>query len=275
VVGLKPTIGLVSRTGIVPISSTLDTSGPMTKSVIDNAILLDAMRGQDPSDSITEKAPSFEYDFVKASQNNSFKGVRLGAIKSLVATDSLYGEAIKTLRQNGAEVIEYEAPNIRFTGFLSLLNGDMKYDLPKYFNTYANDSFSGYDVQSVIDYNLKDSLLRMPYGQARLDGIIADTITRKGLKNIVEQLNQSATSFYTVPMETHHLDAVLTKNNYYAAYAAAAFYPCLTVPMGYSKNGEPANLTFVAPSFQEEKLYALAAAYESITKHRKLPSGYE
>ena len=275
VVGLKPTIGLVSRTGIVPISSTLDTSGPMTKSVIDNAILLDAMRGQDPSDSITEKAPSFEYDFVKASQNNSFKGVRLGAIKSLVATDSLYGEAIKTLRQNGAEVIEYEAPNITFTGFLSLLNGDMKYDLPKYFNTYANDSFSGYDVQSVIDYNLKDSLLRMPYGQARLDGIIADTITRKGLKNIVEQLNQSATSFYTVPMETHHLDAVLTKNNYYAAYAAAAFYPCLTVPMGYSKNGEPANLTFVAPSFQEEKLYALAAAYESITKHRKLPSGYE
>lgn len=275
VVGLKPTIGLVSRTGIVPISSTLDTSGPMTKSVVDNAILLDAMTGQDLSDPIKEKAPSFEYDFVKASQNKSFEGVRLGAIKSLVATDSLYREAIKTLRQHGAEVIEYDTPNITFTGFLSLLNGDMKYDLPKYFNTYANDSFKGYDVQSVIDYNLQDSLLRMPYGQARLDGIIADTITRKGLKNIVKQLNQCATSFYTVPMETHQLDAVLTKNNYYAAYAAAAFYPCLTVPMGYSKNGEPANLTFVAPSFQEEKLYALAAVYESITKHRKLPSGYE
>ena len=275
VVGLKPTIGLVSRTGIVPISGTLDTSGPMTKNVVDNAILLEAMTGKNLSDPVTTNAPVSNPSYSQASQNTRFQGVRLGAIKSFVATDSLYGEAVKTLRESGAEVIEYDPPSISFNGFLSLLNGDMKHDLPVYFDTYAGEDYIGYDVQSVMDYNQQDSLLRMPYGQARLEGVVADTITKKGLKTLIEQLNQSASSFYKDPMEAYQLDAILSINNYYAAYAAAAFYPCLTVPMGYSESGEPANLTFVAPSFQETRLYELAAAYESITKHRKLPKGYE
>ena len=76
-------------------------------------------------------------------------------------------------------------------------------------------------------------------------------------------------------MMKYNLDAVLTINNYHAAYAAVAFYPCLTVPMGYTDQGEPKNLTFVAESFTEPKLYALGAAYENLTLHRQLPKGYE
>ena len=275
VVGCKPTIGLISRTGIVPISSTLDTAGPMTKSVVDNAILIDAMKGKDIADPTTVKGPDSQVDYILASQNRSLAGFRLGAIKSLVAADSLYRKAINTLRSHGAEVIVYEPPNIELTGFMSLLNADMKIDLPNYFNSYANPTLFGKDVQSVMDYNQQDSLLRMPYGQGRLEGVVAEELTDDELQSLVDRLHQAATSFFNTPMETHNLDAVLSINNYNAAYAAVAFYPCITVPMGYTGQGEPKNLTFVAPSFQEQKLYALGAAFESLTRYRELPKGYE
>ena len=209
VVGCKPTIGLISRTGIVPISSTLDTAGPMTKTVVDNAILIDAMKGKDNADPITAKGPDSEVDYILASQNRSFAGFRLGAIKSLVAADSLYRKAINTLRSHGAVVIAYEPPNIELTGFLSLLNADMKIDLPNYFNSYANPTLFGKDVQSVMDYNQQDSLLRMPYGQGRLEGVVAEELTDDELQSIVDRLHQAATSFFNAPMETHNLNAVL------------------------------------------------------------------
>ena len=275
VVGCKPTIGLISRTGIVPISSTLDTAGPMTKTVVDNAILIDAMKAKDIADPITSKGPDSQVDYILASQNRSFTGFRLGAIKSLVDADSLYRKAINTLRINGAEVIEYEPPNTELTGFMSLLNAEMKTDLPNYFNSQANSALFGNDVQSVIDFNQQDSVLRMPYGQTRLEGVVAEELTDDELQSLVDRLNHAATSFFNAPIDIHNLDAILSLNNYHAAYAAAAFYPCLTVPMGYTLQGEPKNLTFVAPSFQEQKLYSLGAAFESLTRYRELPKGYE
>ena len=205
----------------------------------------------------------------------SFTGFRLGAIKSLVDADSLYRKAINTLRINGAEVIEYEPPNIELTGFLSLLNAEMKTDLPNYFNSQANSALVGNNVQSVINFNQQDSILRMPYGQTRLEGVVAEELTDDELQSLVDRLNHAATFFFNTPIDTHNLDAILSLNNYHAAYAAAAFYPCLTVPMGYTLQGEPKNLTFVAPSFQEQKLYSLGAAFESLTRYRKLPEGYE
>jgi amidase len=275
VVGCKPTIGLISRTGIVPISSTLDTAGPMTKTVVDNAILIDAMKAKDIADPITSKGPDSQVDYILASQNRSFTGFRLGAIKSLVDADSLYRKAINTLRINGAEVIEYEPPNTELTGFMSLLNAEMKTDLPNYFNSQANSALFGNDVQSVIDFNQQDSVLRMPYGQTRLEGVVTEELTDDELQSLVDRLNHAATSFFNAPIDIHNLDAILSLNNYHAAYAAAAFYPCLTVPMGYTLRGEPKNLTFVAPSFQEQKLYSLGAAFESLTRYRELPKGYE
>jgi amidase len=233
------------------------------------------MKGKDIADPVTSKRPDSQADYILASQNRSFTGFRLGAIKSLVAADSLYRKAINTLRSHGAVVIEYEPPNIELTGFLSLLNAEMKIDLPNYFNSQANPSLYGKDVQSIIDYNEQDSLLRMPYGQGRLEGVVAEELTDDQLQLLVDRLHHAATSFFKAPIETHNLDAVLSINNYNAAYAAAAFYPCISVPMGYTGQGEPKNLTFVAPSFQEQKLYSLGAAYESLTRYRELPKGYE
>ena len=274
VVGLKPTIGLVSRTGIVPISSTLDTSGPMTKNVTDNAILLDAITAVDQKDSKTLSAPRLGF-FLESTKQTSLKGIRLGAISALIETDSLYRNAIDDLKKAGAEVVEMAPTNVSLSGFATILSGDMKRDLPAYFSATSTAGFSNLDVQKIINFNSSDSLRYMPYNQARLDGVLADTVSVQRLVNIKKQLNKNASSFFDTPIKTHKLDAVLSINNYHAAYAAIAFYPCLTVPMGYSELGEPKGLTFIAPSFNEEKLLSIAAGYENISKQRKLPKGYE
>jgi len=272
VIGLKPTVGVVSRTGIIPISSTLDTSGPMTKNVIDNAILLDAMAVKDEKDSITLEAPR-AVDFLSATTKASLKGVRLGAIASLMTSDSLYRLAVDAMKMAGAEIIEITPPDVSLSGFSSVLNGDMKRDLPHYFTFTSSPEYATLDTQQVIAFNSKDSTVYMPYGQARLDGVVADTISTIQLKQTIQKLHKDTTQFFATPMQKHALDAVLSKNNYHAAYAAIAFYPCITVPMGYS-SGEPASVTIIAPSYEEEKLLNIAAAYEQSTKHRKLPKGY-
>lgn len=274
VVGFKPTIGLVSRTGIVPISSTLDTAGPMTKNVADNAIVLDAIATTDPKDNITTKAPRMMV-FLDKQLTPSLKGVRLGAMSNLMKADSLYRNAVQDLKEAGAEVISYTPERVPLDGFVSILNGDMKNDLPAYFQQTSTAGFKDMDVQAVIDFNTQDSTLYMPYEQARLDGVMSDTISSSGLAQTIDKLTNTASSFFSKPMNTHNLDAILSINNYYAGHAAISFYPCLTVPMGYSTEGEPGSLTFIAPSFSEEKLLALGAAYESVTKHRKPPTGYQ
>jgi amidase len=270
VVGLKPTIGLASRAGIVPISSTLDTPGPMTKTVIDNAIVLDAMDGADNADAITSEAP-VQRSFFQAIAAATLKGKRLGAIAALVEGDSLYAAAVEALRTSGAEVIGITPPEVSLNGFLSVLNGDMIRDLPHYFNTAAAPEFAGMDVAGAMAFNRKDSTLHMPYGQARFEGIVADPITEGGLDSLIADLHAEGRRFFDEPMAEHKLDAVLSINNYHAAYAAVAYYPGLTVPMGYYASGEPAGLTFFAPSHEEERLLGLAAAYEAATKQRRAP----
>ena len=88
-------------------------------------------------------------------------------------------------------------------------------------------------------------------------------------------MNKNGIEFLNNPMEAHNLDAILSINNYHAGYAAVAKYPCLTVPMGYKKTGEPISLTFIAKPYQEQKLLQLGYAFEKLTKVRKLPKDYK
>ncbi|MEM1257967.1 MAG: amidase family protein [Bacteroidota bacterium] len=274
VVGLKPTIGLLSRSGIVPISSTLDTPGPMTKNVMDNGILLDAMRGFDVRDDKSVKADWEEGWYT--SEIASLKGKRFGALKNYVERDSMYRETLQLMKQAGATIVQFEPPEVEFEGFLSILNIDMKNDLPQYMETWVNDkgAVQTTTVKEVVDFNLQDSLLRIPYGQARFDGILADTTSAEGLNAIKRRLRSVGMSYFNIPMAEHRLDAVLSINNYDAGAAAVAEYPALTVPMGYRETGEPVNLTFIAKQYQEGKLYEMGAAFEALTKARKIPLNY-
>lgn len=273
VVGLKPTIGLLSRSGIVPISSTLDTPGPMTKNVIDTAILLDAMTGKDKEDTATLINIS-KANYLIGIDEASLKDKRLGVIKDLL-DDPLYKKSIQRMEESGAEIIEISLPETSLDGFTTLLNIDMKNDLPNYLKYYADKNIIISSIEGIINFNKQDSLKRAPYGQQLFEGIVNDSTTPKEFESIKQNLIQNGITFFKSPMEEYNLDAVLSINNYHEAYAAVAKYPCLTVPMGFEENGEPKSLTFVAKPFQEKKLIQLGYAFEQIIKARKLPDGYK
>ncbi|UAB74662.1 MULTISPECIES: amidase family protein [Mesoflavibacter] len=267
VVGLKPTIGLVSRSGVVPISSTLDTAGPMSKNVIDNAILLEALVGFDDADSKSIETASsiINYDELK---NFSVEGKRLGAIKSLMK-DSLYSRAVKDLKTIGFEIVEIEMNNVELPDFIRLLNLDMQKDLPEYFNAYADTSLGFKTIDDIIEFNKKDSLNSMPYGQKLFEGVVADKASVNELETIKEKLKANGKLFFDKPMEASNVDVVLSINNYHAAHAAVAEYPALTVPMGYEENGAPKGITFIGKPLTENQLLQIGFAFENKTKYRQ------
>ena len=163
-------------------------------------------------------------------------------------------------------MIEITPPDISLNGFLSVLNGDMIRDLPHYFNTAAR-GVGRNGCRRCHGLN-REQHTHMPYGQARFEGIVADPITEGRLDSLIAFFMRKVGGF-DEPMTEYDLDAVLSINNYHAANAAVAYYPGLTVPMRYYANGEPAGLTFFAPSHEEERPLGLAAAYEAATKRRR------
>ncbi|MDR9457016.1 MAG: amidase family protein [Salegentibacter sp.] len=271
-VGLKPTIGLLSRGGIVPISGTLDTPGPITKSVVDNAILLSAMTGKDDTDPASEGFAAPVQDYYSDLKNASVAGKRFGAIKELME-DTLYVRAVEDLRKAGAEVVEFEAEEVELPNFVRLLNLDMKNDLPEYFDKYGgNTGFSS--VEDLVKFNIEDSTLRMPYGQALFEGILQDSASAEDFAAIKDTLNRNGKQFFDVPMKQHDLDAVLSINNYHAGFAAVAKYPAITVPMGFNEEGAPKGLTMITTPNGEQNLLSWAAAYEKQSKRREAPEKY-
>lgn len=274
VVGLKPTIGLLSRTGIVPISSTLDTPGPMTKSVVDNAILLSAMTGKDSAD---EASVATDENYLQAVEGpTSLKGKRFGAMSNLMEEDSVYASTVEKMKELGAEIVEFTPPEVAMDSFLTILNLDMRNDLPKYLETQVKnkDGVKIESVQDAVAFNAEDSLVRIPYGQSLFEGILADPTSAEGLEEIKYTLEKNGRMYFDTALDKHKLDAILSINNYHAGYAAVAKYPALTVPMGYKETGEPISLTFIAKSFEEEKLLQLGKAFEEATQSRRPPSKY-
>ena len=274
VVGLKPTIGVLSRTGIVPISSTLDTPGPMTKYVVDNAIFLEAMLGHDTNDKSSRTNDYRKKNFQnELFVDNSLKGKRFGILKQFLS-DSIYNASVEKIKEAGGIMVELDPERARFVGFTTLLNIDMKYDLPQYL---ANNSDKNVQVTSVKDvtiFNLKDSVLRAPYGQQLFDGIVKDTTSLEELEVVKKNLSDEGRK-YLQGLVDEKLDAILSINNSHSGVAAVAKYPTLTVPMGYRKSGEPRSLTFIGVPFTERNLLKLGYAFEQLTKARKTPENYK
>ena len=273
-VGLKPTVGLLSRSGIIPISSTLDTPGPMAKNVIDTAIVLDAMLGYDETDSksINRKLENGFYNFADLEKNN-LDGKRFGAFKELM-DNPLYVMAIADLKSKGAIIVAIELEEVELPDFLRLLNLDMQKDFPIYIKNSGDSSLTLKSVEDVIAFNKKDSIARMPYGQILFEGIVADSATEKEFDAIKSKLKTNGRSFFDLPMQAHQLDGFISINNDHAGYAAVAEYPAITVPMGYSKSGEPKGLTFISKPLSENQLLGWAYAYEQASKRRIAPKNY-
>ena len=268
-VGMKPTIGHVSRSGIVPISSTLDTAGPMTKFVIDNIIVYNSIIAYDSDDSYSKTTSSIDLEKVF---NSSLENKKLGYYNNYYKNDSIYKLNVDLLKSNGAELFELNPKSVQLNNFRKLLDEDMRRDLVSYLNDYGNIRLEVKDVASIIDFNSLDSIERSPYGQGIFRGILDNPFSDDELIDLRKSLLSSGNLYFDQSFDKYELDAVLSINNYGAGYAAAAHNPCLTVPMGFRKNNQPAGLTFIGKSGTEQILYELGYSYESISKKRKAPN---
>ncbi|MAT79189.1 MAG: amidase [Flavobacteriales bacterium] len=258
-VGMKPTIGNVSRSGIIPISSTLDTAGPMTKNIIDNIIVYNAINEFDSDDSYSKENLDIKINDV-LNFNPSVQ--KIGYYSNFYENDIMYKDAIDFLIESNIQMIEISAPKVNLNGFVKILDEDMRVDLKKYFLKYGNEDLKVNDIKSIIEYNNLDSIERSPYGQGIFKKIINDTMSKKDFLELKSRLMVEGNKFYNLPMDKHKLDAVLSVNNYHAGYAAVAHNPALTVPMGLRESNEPAGLTFVGKSNNEQILYELGYYFE-------------
>ena len=268
IVGMKPTVGSISRSGIIPISSTFDTSGPMTKNIIDNVIVFNASLGFDPKDPMSKNKIDVNInEILKA----NLEGKKFAVFKNLL-DEKLYKESINKIVENGGEIIEFEPPKVDFSGFGKILDYDMKFDLNKYIENYIDTKLKINNVNDIIDFNLQDTIFRSPYGMKRFLGMSKNKISKSEYLNLKNKLRKNAQMFFFNSLKNDSVDAILSINNYHASFAAAANYPCLTVPMGYKDNGEPQNITFISSSHNEHLLYEIGYAFEKITKKRIPPS---
>ncbi len=269
-VGLKPTVGMLSRTGIVPISSTLDTPGPMTKGLRDNMILLSAMMGYDDRDKAMRDNNN-AFDPISIMAVDKERALSLVIIESFLK-DSLYVDFVNRLLQQGITIDTLRTEVRSLLDFDLFLSAEMKRDLETYLRQYGDQSLDIKSVVDVVDFNNQDSFLRAPYGQARLISSANNELSDEELHALRLKLQKTGESYFQ--FYEHRADAVLSMNNASAGFAAVARYPCLTIPLGFKEDGEPINLTIISESHKEPRLYAIAMALESLLPPRKPPSGY-
>ncbi|MBT5288627.1 MAG: amidase, partial [Flavobacterium sp.] len=200
-------------------------------------------------------------------------GKRFGVFKDIFR-DSIFKFTMDKIKEAGGDIVLIAPRKVGLPGFLSILNIEMKHELPKYIKNHADKKVEITSVDDVIAFNRLDPALRAPYGQLRFMNIGKDTITQNELEVIKKNLKTIARTFFKA-LETQNLDAILSINNSHSAYCAVAEYPNLTIPMGYKKSGEPISLTFIGKPNEEGKLLLLGHTFEQLTSHRKMPKNFK
>ena len=270
-VGLKPTTGTISRSGVVPISATLDTTGPMTRSVADAVILFNAMAGYDEDDTAM---PLLSVDLSLEYRDVALTDKRLGALIDFADND-FYQNALRLLSENDASIVEVTLDYERGTGFEQLLGGEMVRDLALYLQKYAAAGASVDSIAMLRLFNAADLDVRAPYGQALVEMMDELNLSAAELESLREDLQSNARTALEALFEANDLDVMLSVNNRHAGIAALANFPALTIPMGYEASGKPVGLTLIAPSFSEQDLIDIGARFEKLSTARKIPSQYQ
>lgn len=295
-VGIKPTVGLWGRSGIIPISASQDTAGPMARSVADAAALLGILTGVDPRDDATIASrgrSSTNYaTFLDAA---GLKGARIGVARGLAgfndAVDARFNEAIAALRSAGATVID--PVKLTTAGKFDdaeriVLDYEFKAGLNAYLASLGKDAPVG-TLAELIAWNEREKAREMPwFGQetfirSQKCGPLTD---KKYLDARAKCIRLTRTEGIDAVMQKHKLDAIIMPSNQPAwttdllngdhftggstSFAAVSGYPSVTVPMGLV--GElPVGLSFMARAWEEGKLITLAYAFEQATKLRRAP----
>jgi amidase len=275
VVGLKPTVGLVSRSGIIPIAPSQDTAGPIGRTVADVAALLGAMAGMDPRDPATGAAVKSPPSYTASLAAGALKGARIGVLLRPPVlspdVDAAMQAALAAMRRAGATVVDVQMPTFGQWDQQVVLLYEFKTSINKYL---AGSSSAMKSLEDLIVWNRANADRVMPlfgqelFEQAQAKGPLTDAAYVKA--------RETATRL----AGTEGLLAILTRDNLTAivspsaggAYSAAAITgtPSITIPIGESR-GVPLGLTFMGPPFSEPQLIGLAYALEQLTMARRPP----
>ncbi len=295
IVGIKPTVGLLSRSGIIPISATQDTAGPMARTVKDAALLLGALAGIDPDDTATQDSKNKTHaDYTSFLDAGSLKGKRIGVEKSFLSNGhegvlALFQDALNLLKAQGATIVEVElqkqladANSVEGT----ILQYEFKDGLNKYLATATDARVRS--LTDVIAYNRQNAAKAMPYFKQET---LERSDARGGLDSseYTEALKKLLTARTVIDdlLRTNQLDAICGTTNGVACCidpisgdyrtgpgfsgpAAMAGYPHITVPMGAVME-LPVGISFVGGAYTEPQLLGMAYAYEQASKKRVAP----
>ena len=295
IVGIKPTVGLWSRSGIIPISATQDTAGPMARTVADAAALLGPLTGTDPRDARTRESEGMRYsDYTQFLDKNGLQGKRIGVLRSTFGfheqVDEIMSKALAVMQQAGATLVDpVEIKTMQEfgdSGYQVLLY-EFKDGLNKYLAT-ANGKVKSLDELIAFNKEHRDEI--MPYfQQERLEaaaekGGLDSQEYQQALKKM---LTLSREQGIDAVMAAHKLDAIvaptggpawcidLINGDHFgggsSSMAARAGYPNITVPAGYV-HGLPVGISMFAGAYQEPRLIAMAYAFEQASKVRQAPA---
>ena len=296
IVGIKPTVGLISRSGIIPISHSQDTAGPMARTVSDAAVMLGLLTGLDSGDEATSAAEDKKSeDYSRFLDADGLKGTRIGVARNFFGfndmVDQLMEEAIKNMREKGAEIIdpanietEKEIGDIEF----DVLLFEFKDDLNRYLSNLPA-SVTCRSLTDLIAFNEANKDKEMPwFGQelftmADKKGPLTDKVY---LKEVADLKRLAGKEGIDATIQKNKLDAIIAptggpswntdwvNGDHFSggssAPAACAGYPAITVPAGFIF-GLPVGITFMGTAWSEPVLIKIAFAFEQATKHRKSP----
>lgn len=293
-VGIKPTVGLVSRSGVIPISETQDTAGPMARSVADAAVLLTAISGSDPLDPTTEGIDVYHTDYTQYLDPEALSGAKIGVVRQFFGrhpeSDQQMEKAIELIKSLGAEIIDpIEMPPRSNWGKqeLEVLLYEFKDGLNRYFQTRGPD-FPIQSLTGLIAFNNDNADQTMPiFGQELL--IMAeekgDLESQEYLEALLTCIEGSRVN--GLDKALHGLDALIAPTRGPAwltdhingdsssagcsSYSAVAGYPHITLPLGQT-NGLPLNLSFLGRPWEEARLISLAYAFEKANPARQAPA---
>jgi amidase len=301
VVGIKPTVGLVSRTHVVPISHTQDTAGPMGRTVADAVILLEAMVGPDEADPATRRvqklaAGHFDRNLSAHLKPDGLRGKRIGVVRSAAGfhseVDALFDRAVEGLRRAGATIVddlELERPDGFSRAAYDVLLHELKHDLNGYLASLPDERLSQLDLAGLIAFNQEHADEEMPwFGQeifvrAQETGGLGAETYREALELVRKATREDGIDRL---IEEHELDALvapaggpawtidLVNGDHHlggsSTFPAVAGYPNVTVPMG-AVHGLPVGLSIFGPAFSEPTLIEIASGYEQAS--RRSPPG--
>jgi amidase len=271
-VGVKPTRGLISRTGIIPLAEGFDTAGPMTRNVADAAALLTVAAGPDASDPAT--APAKRVDYTRAIRGaRSLKGVRLGYSSSATNERAVLA-ALKELKALGATLVDTDdLEDGKNAGIaeLGLIPNDFKANLDHYLTTAIPTPKSG--VKSLVDIVLfnRQHPDKVKYGQNLLIASAAQPGSAEAASVASLGLRTAMGALIDQVLTDHDLDAYVGSGYDNANVGASAGYPSVTVPAGL-QGQTPLGVTFLGTAWSEAKLLRIAAAYEGGSRARVLPT---